>query len=69
MSKSDAFAIEAFGEPAGLVVRLDHGFRFFAANRPFHVIDGVVFRRIAEVERAVRRLAAGERMAGGRRAA
>ena len=57
---SDAFIIEAAGTTAGIVVRHDRGFRFFASSHPFHRIDGVIYRRPHDAERAARRLIAEE---------
>lgn len=50
----DAFVIEADGETAGIVVRLDRGFRFYAATHAFVALEGRSFRRPRDAQRAAR---------------
>ncbi len=52
----DAFVIEAAGETAGIVVRDDRAYRFFAASRAFHPLEAQTFRNPADAERAAARL-------------
>lgn len=52
--KHNAHVIEADDLTAGIVVPERGGYRFFTAERPFKDLDGVVFRSMAEVNRAVR---------------
>jgi hypothetical protein len=53
---SDAFVIEAGDAAAGVLVREQGGWRFFAAGAPFHVLDSLRFRSPREAERAAARL-------------
>jgi hypothetical protein len=57
---SDSYIIEVASEPAGIVVRLPEGYRFFAASHRFNRLEGQVFRNAREAERAARRLINGE---------
>lgn len=52
----DAFVIEAGGETAGIVVRDDRAYRFYAASRAFHALEAQTFRRPTDAERAAARL-------------
>lgn len=61
MSYSHAYAIEVQGTAAGIVVAERSGFQFFAADDRFAPLDGRVFRRVDQAERAARAL--GERPA------
>jgi hypothetical protein len=57
MSRTDAFAafvIQADGETAGIIVRLERGFRFFAATNDFVVLEARSFRRPRDAQRAAR---------------
>ena len=59
---SEGFTIEtARGETAGIVVRWqgERGYRFHAADRKFHALDGHVFATPSAAERAVADFAAG----------
>jgi hypothetical protein len=56
---SDTYIIEVSSEAAGIVVREDHGFRFFAANHRFNQLEGRLFRSAREAERTATRLIAG----------
>jgi hypothetical protein len=49
---SDSYIIEVSSQPAGIVVRNPKGFRFFAASRRFHSMEGQLFRNAREAERA-----------------
>ena len=53
---SDAFAIEVADETVGIVVRQegDRGYRFHAALRSVHALDGHVFANALAAERAAR---------------
>ena len=53
---SEGFTIETLrGETAGIVVRWqgERGYRFHAADRKFHALDGHVFATPSAAERAV----------------
>jgi hypothetical protein len=50
----DAFVIQTDGETAGIVVRLERGFRFFAATNAFVALEGRSFRRPRDAQRAAR---------------
>lgn len=52
-----AFAIEVAGISAGLALRERGGFSFIAADPRFRIIEGSRFRRLAQLEEAVRTLA------------
>lgn len=56
MSSRQAYAIEVQGTAAGIVVAQPRGFQFFAADSRFHALDGRIFRRVDEAERAARAL-------------
>lgn len=53
---ADAFIIEINGKAAGLVVEEKGGFRFFASHRIFWKLDGRIYRRVREAEKAARGL-------------
>ncbi|HZH26409.1 MAG TPA: hypothetical protein VEY95_04425 [Azospirillaceae bacterium] len=55
---SNAFVIEAAGEAAGVVVREERGYRFYAAARPFFPLEAQAFRRPEDASRAAERLVA-----------
>jgi hypothetical protein len=57
---SDAFIIETAGATAGIVVRQDQGFRFYASSRHFFPLEGGLYRRPVDAERAARRFAQGQ---------
>ena len=52
---SDSYIIEVSSEAAGIVVRDEDGYRFFAANRDFKSLEGCYFRSVREAERAASR--------------
>jgi len=56
-SQPAAFAIEVADLAAGLALREGGGFRFVATDRRFQALDGTVYRRLDQLERAARRLA------------
>jgi hypothetical protein len=56
---SDNFIIEISSQAAGIVVRNEDGFRFFAASHRFNSMEGQVFRNVNEAERAALRIARG----------
>jgi hypothetical protein len=51
---ASAHVIEVGDITAGIVVLERGGFRFFAAERPFHALDGALFRTIDHATRAAR---------------
>lgn len=53
---ANAFIIEINGKAAGLVVEEKGGFRFFASHRIFWKLDGRIYRRVREAEKAARGL-------------
>lgn len=52
-----AYAIEADGISAGLALRERGGFSFVAVDPRFRLLEGSRFRRVEQVEAAVRNLA------------
>jgi hypothetical protein len=60
---SDNFIIEISSQAAGIVVRDDEGYRFFAASHRFNAMEGQLFRSADEAERAALRIAKGEVLA------
>jgi hypothetical protein len=57
---SDTYIIEVSSKAAGIVVRTDGGYRFFAATHRFNPLEGQIFRNAREAERAAIRLANGD---------
>ena len=57
---SDSYIIEVDSQTAGLVVRSQGGYCFFASSHRFNRLEGQLFRNAREAERAARRLATGE---------
>ena len=55
---SDAYAIEAEDEVAGIVVREGRRYRFLSSSRTFWSLDGSSYRTPREAERAARGLLA-----------
>ena len=53
---ANAFIIEINGKAAGLVVEEKGGFRFFASHRIFWKLDGQIYRRVREAEKAAHNL-------------
>ena len=53
---AECFSIENRGRTVGLACRVSRGFRFFAAEQPYFAREGMIFRRVREVEEAVRQL-------------
>ena len=49
-----AYVIEIDDEQAGLVTAEKDGFRFFAAMRVYHPLEGALFKSPREAERAAR---------------
>ena len=49
---TDSYIIEVSSGPAGIVVRDDGGYRFFAATHDFNGLEGRCFRSAREAERA-----------------
>jgi hypothetical protein len=49
---SDTYIIEVSSQAAGIVVRENRGFRFFAASHRFNSLEGRLFRSAREAERA-----------------
>ena len=60
---SDTYIIEVGSQPAGIIVRSDGGYRFFAASHRFNRLEGQIFRNAREAERAARQLAGGMTLA------
>ena len=60
---SDTYIIEVGSEPAGIIVRVPDGYRFFAASHRFNRLEGQIFRNAREAERAARRLVEGMSLA------
>jgi hypothetical protein len=56
-----AYTIEVAGISAGLALRERGGFCFFAVDPRFRVLERTKFRRLGQVENAVRLLAEPER--------
>jgi hypothetical protein len=53
---SDAYIIEVGSQAAGIVVRTEDGYRFFAATHRFNALEGQLFRNPGLAERAAIRL-------------
>ena len=53
---ANAFIIEINSKAAGLVVEEKGGFRFFASHRIFWKLDGRIYRRVRDAEKAARGL-------------
>jgi hypothetical protein len=53
-SPFDAFVIQVDGETAGIIVRLDRGFRFYATTNDFVGLEGRQFRGPRDAQRAAR---------------
>jgi hypothetical protein len=51
---ASAHVIEVGEITAGIVVFEQGGFRFFASERPFHALEGALFRSADQAERAAR---------------
>ncbi|OPY96725.1 hypothetical protein A5906_01400 [Bradyrhizobium sacchari] len=56
----DSYIIEVNSETAGIVVRGQGGYRFFAASHQFNRLEGQLFRNAREAERAARKLVNGD---------
>ncbi|TYO62330.1 hypothetical protein FXV83_33265 [Bradyrhizobium hipponense] len=56
----DSYIIEVNSEAAGIVVRSQGGYCFFASSPRFNRLEGQLFRNAREAERAARKLANGE---------
>jgi hypothetical protein len=56
---SQSYIIEVSSQAAGIVVRSQDGYVFFAASNRFNRLDGQLFRNAREAERAASRLASG----------
>jgi hypothetical protein len=55
----DTYIIEVASQAAGIVVRDQDGYRFFAATHRFNPLEGQLFRNAREAEVAARRLMTG----------
>jgi hypothetical protein len=53
---SDSYMIEVGSQQAGIVVRDQGGYRFFAASQIFFQLEGRLFRTVRDAERAAARL-------------
>lgn len=56
MSREQAYTIEIHGRAAGIVVAGPGGFTFFASDHAVRRLNRTVFRKVADVQRAARRL-------------
>jgi hypothetical protein len=56
---SDTYIIEVGSQAAGIVVRTQQGYCFFAASYRFNSLEGQLFRNPREAERAATRLVNG----------
>jgi hypothetical protein len=52
---ADTYIIEVGSGPAGIVVRDQAGYRFFAATHDFNPLEGRYFRNARDAERAAMR--------------
>jgi hypothetical protein len=59
LEMSDTYIIEVASKAAGIVVRDQGGYRFFAASHRFNSLEGQLFSNAREAEHAARRLANG----------
>lgn len=57
---SDSYIIEVNSEAAGIVVRGQGGYCFFASSHQFSRLEGQLFRNAREAERAARKLVNGD---------
>ncbi|QAU48631.1 hypothetical protein [Bradyrhizobium guangzhouense] len=56
----DSYIIEVNSETAGIVVRGQGGYCFFASSHQFNRLEGHLFRNAREAERAARKLVNGD---------
>ena len=56
----DSYIIEVNSQTAGIVVRSQGGYCFFASSDRFNRLEGQLFRNAREAERAARRIAVGD---------
>ena len=56
----DRFIIEVNSQTAGIVVRSQGGYCFFASSDRFYRLEGQLFRNAREAERAARKLVNGD---------
>ena len=56
----DSYIIEVNSQTAGIVVRSQGGYCFFASSDRFYRLEGQLFRNAREAERAARRLLEGD---------
>ena len=56
---SDTYIIEVRSKAAGIVVRDQGGYRFFAATHDYNRLEGQLFRNAREAERAAMQIAGG----------
>jgi hypothetical protein len=56
---SDTYIIEVRSKAAGIVVRDQGGYRFFAATHDYNRLEGQLFRNAREAERAAMQIASG----------
>jgi hypothetical protein len=68
-SEEGAFVIETADTAAGVIVRQGNGYRFFAADRQFNLLDGSVFKSPKAAQQAadLMRRAAARDLAAARR--
>jgi hypothetical protein len=54
---TDIFAVETETRAAGLAVRAETGFRFYASDQAFAGLEGRSYRRLTDIHADVRRVA------------
>lgn len=50
---NEVFVIDGANSAAGFIIRHSAGYRFFAADERFHMLDGSVFKSVEAAQRAV----------------
>jgi hypothetical protein len=56
----DSYIIEVNSQTAGIVVRSEGGYCFFASSHRFNRLEGQLFRNARQAERAARKLVNGD---------
>jgi hypothetical protein len=64
---TDIFAVEMRTRTAGLAVRADQGFRFYASDHAFAGLEGRSYDRLEDIQADVRRLGVTPRVAAASR--
>ncbi|MFC7396313.1 hypothetical protein ACFQU1_03770 [Chelatococcus sp. GCM10030263] len=65
MDMYDSYLIEVAGRPAGIVARDGQRYRFHAAARPFHGLEGQIFADPVAAQRAAQRFLSSKGRRGG----